>query len=334
MSDRELVVGTLGAGFIGSFHSYSFAMQTLVRNRLPVTIRLKRIVDLDAAARTEVQDRFGYEETGDDWRAMLDGAGIGVFVNAAPNNLHREPAVEAARRGIPVLCEKPLAHDADASFAMWREAAAAGIVHQAAFIHRFIPAIRYMRELIRGGTLGEPVHFRSSYLMSDYLRPDLPMGWRLDRAAAGTGTLGDLGSHHIDTARYLVGEIAEVMAVARVNVPEVDGRRIEVGRRLRLHRHLRERHGRHHPGLPGCGRIRPLRQHRGRLHRRLAALPGRQAERTSDRRGPRPGVPHHPGRQARPSARRLLVGRAACRAATRSAGSSASCTRSTTSSAR
>ena len=85
-----------------------------------------------------------------------------------------------------------------------------------------------MRELIQSGSLGEPIHFRSCYLMSDYLRPDLPMAWRLDKAVAGTGTLGDLGSHHIDTARYLVGEIAEVMAIAKVNVPEVEGHRIEV----------------------------------------------------------------------------------------------------------
>ena len=106
MSNQELVVGTLGAGFIGSFHSYSFALQKLVKNRLPVTTRLKRIVDLDEASRNEVQDRFGYEETGDDWRAMFDGSGVNVFVNAAPNNLHREPTVEAARRGIPVLCEE------------------------------------------------------------------------------------------------------------------------------------------------------------------------------------------------------------------------------------
>ena len=228
MSNQELVIGTLGAGFIGAFHSYSFAMQKLVKNRLPVTIRLKQIVDLDEATRNEVQDRFGYEETGDDWRAMLEGAGINVFVNAAPNNLHMEPTVEAARRGMPVLCEKPLAHDADAAHEMWREAERAGIVHQAAFIYRFIPAIRHMRELIRGGTLGEPIHFRSSYLMSDYLRPDLPMSWRLDKAVAGTGTFGDLGSHHIDTARFLIGEIDEVMAIARVNVPEVAGHRIEV----------------------------------------------------------------------------------------------------------
>ena len=88
-------------------------------------------------------------KTGDDWRALLDGSGINVFVNAAPNNLHMEPTVEAARRGMPVLCEKPLAHDADAAHEMWREADRAGIVHQAAFIYRFIPAIRYMRELIR-----------------------------------------------------------------------------------------------------------------------------------------------------------------------------------------
>ena len=201
MSNQELVIGTLGAGFIGAFHSYSFAMQKLVKNRLPVTIRLKQIVDLDEATRNEVQDRFGYEETGDDWRAMLEGAGINVFVNAAPNNLHMEPTVEAARRGMPVLCEKPLAHDADAAHEMWREAERAGIVHQAAFIYRFIPAIRHMRELIRGGTLGEPIHFRSSYLMSDYLRPDLPMSWRLDKAVLPAPEPSAISARTISTPR-------------------------------------------------------------------------------------------------------------------------------------
>lgn len=228
MSNQNIVVGTLGAGFIGSFHSYAFAMQKLVKNRLPVSIRLKNIVDLDEATRNEVRDRFGYEQTGDDWRAMIHDPDVNVLVNAAPNNLHLEPTLEAVKIGVPVLCEKPLAPGADHALQMWSAAKSANIVHQAAFIYRFIPAIRYMRELIRSGDLGELIHYRSAYLMSDYLNPDLKMSWRLDRNVAGTGTFGDLGSHHIDAARYLIGEIDEVAAMAKVNVPKVAGQKIEV----------------------------------------------------------------------------------------------------------
>jgi len=228
MTDREIVVGTLGAGFIGSFHSYSVAMQKLVKNRLPAAIRLKTIVDLNEASRAEVIDRFGYESGGDDWRAIFDDPEVNVFINAAPNDLHLEPTVVAAKKGLPVLCEKPLAPTADDALAMWSAAESARIVHQAAFIYRFIPAVRYMREVIQGGDLGEPIHFRSAYLMSDYLNPDLGMSWRLDRKVAGTGTFGDLGSHHIDAARYLIGEIDEVAAIAKVNVPEIGGRAVEV----------------------------------------------------------------------------------------------------------
>ena len=228
MKNKDIVVGTLGAGFIGSFHSYALAMQGLVRHRLPINLRKKIIVDLNEAIRSEAADRFGYETTGDDWSAMLDDPEITMFVNAAPNILHPEPVLKAASRSLPILCEKPLAKDADLAFSMWQAAKQAGITHQAAFIYRFIPAIRHMRELIQSGDLGEPIHYRSSYLMSDYLQPDLKYSWRLDKDIAGTGTYGDLASHHIDVARYLVDEIAEVSSISRVNVTEAEGRRIDV----------------------------------------------------------------------------------------------------------
>lgn len=228
MTAKDLVVGTLGAGFIGSFHSYGLAMQKMVRHRLPINLRNKIVVDLDRKAREEVADRFGYESSGDNWHAMLDDPEINLFINAAPNILHPEPTIKAAGRKLPVFCEKPLAINAELAFSMWKAAEQAGIVHQAGFVFRFIPAIRYMRELIRSGALGEPVHYRSAYLMSDYLAPDLKYSWRLDKSVAGTGTLGDLASHHIDVARFLVGEIGEVSAFTRINVPVVDGRKVDV----------------------------------------------------------------------------------------------------------
>jgi hypothetical protein len=69
-----------------------------------------------------------------------------------------------------------------------------GAVHQAAFVYRFVPALRYARELIQQGAVGDVTHFRSEYLMSNYLQPGLDFSLRLDKKIAGTGTFGDLGA--------------------------------------------------------------------------------------------------------------------------------------------
>ena len=221
-------VGMLGAGFIGMIHSYALRQQDSVRTRPPLLPLLVALADLNEQARGRCQERFGWEDASDDWHDAVDPSRIGLFVNAAPNHLHLEPTLAAARLGKHVFCEKPLAQDADTAFRLWSETAQTGVVHQCAFIFRFIPALRLFREIVQSGQIGEVLHFRSSYLMSTALEPGQPMSWRFDRAVAGSGAIGDLGAHHIDQARCLVGEIAEVAALGKTQVPARDGHRVEV----------------------------------------------------------------------------------------------------------
>lgn len=224
---KELNVGLLGAGFIGTFHSYALRLQSLIKEAPKASLRLKLVADRDQKARDTLIKRFGWEKGVDDWRTVLD-ADIDIFVNAGPNVLHAEPSITALKSGKAVFCEKPLAMDAAEAFEMWKAAAEAKAIHQAAFVYRFVPALRYARELIQSGAIGEVTHFRSEYLMSNYLQPGLDFSWRLDKKIAGTGTFGDLGAHHIDLARFLVGEISEVAAIGRTVVPQVAGKKVEV----------------------------------------------------------------------------------------------------------
>lgn len=225
---RLIGVGMLGAGFIGMIHSYALRVQELVRSRPALLPRLVALADLNAEARGRCQERFGWRDASDDWHDAVDAGDVGLFVNAAPNHLHLEPTLAAARAGRHVLCEKPLAQDADTAHRLWAETARTGVVHQCAFIFRFVPALRLMREIVRSGQIGEVLQFRSSYLMSTALEPGQPMSWRFDRAVAGSGAIGDLGAHHIDQARCLVGEIAEVAAIGKTQVAERDGQRVAV----------------------------------------------------------------------------------------------------------
>jgi predicted dehydrogenase len=225
---KNHIIGMLGAGFIGSFHSFALRMQELIKTPPKRDITLKLITDLNEATRRAVQKRFKWQQTETDWHAIIADPDINIFVNAGPNNLHSEPSTLALKAGKHVFCEKPLAEDAEKAFDMWNAASASKLMHQAAFVYRFVPAVRHMRDLIKSGKIGDVTAFRSNYLMNNYLQKDLAFSWRLDKKVAGSGTFGDLGAHHIDAARFLVGEVAEVGALARIAVPEVGGKKVEV----------------------------------------------------------------------------------------------------------
>ena len=221
-------VGMLGCGFIGMFHSHALRSLAHLRTRPAVEPDLIAVADISESAREVCSSRFGWAENGLDWRPIVADPRIGFFINSAPNDLHAEPSIEAARNGKHVFCEKPLGRTADEAFEMWRAVAETGVTHQCAFIFRFVPAIRFVREIIQSGELGEITHVRASFLMSTNLDPSQPMSWRMDKGVAGLGALGDLGAHMIDKARYTVGEIAEVSGLSKIAIPERDGQPIEV----------------------------------------------------------------------------------------------------------
>jgi predicted dehydrogenase len=158
-----------------------------------------------------------------DWRRLVTDDRIQLFDNAGSNDAHAEPTIAAAEAGRHVLCEKPLGRTAAESYEIWRRVATTGVKHLCGFNYRFVPAVRLAREVLEAGELGEIHHFRAAYLKDSGLGPPRP-GWRYEPARAGSGVVGDLASHVVDLARYLVGEIASVSALVRTLVP---GRRVD-----------------------------------------------------------------------------------------------------------
>jgi predicted dehydrogenase len=113
-----------------------------------------------------------------------------------------------------VVCEKPLAADAATARRMAQVARDSGRLAQVCFYYRTWPAIAWARELIEEGAIGRPVHFRG-WMLQDYAAdPATPLGWRA-AAGSGAGALDDLGSHILDVARFLVGDVAAVQAHCR-----------------------------------------------------------------------------------------------------------------------
>jgi predicted dehydrogenase len=220
---RTLRLGQLGAGFIGQMHSLAFGEVYRLRRDPVITAELVAIADRDRALAETVAARYRWAHILDDWRAIVARPDIDLFLNSGPNDLHAEPCIAAAKAGKHVFVEKPLARTADEAHALWQGVAATGVKHMCAFMHRFIPALRLARTMIAEGELGEIRHYRSTFLLN-MVEPDRPLSWRYDGNLAGGGATGDLGSHHIDLARYLVGDVARVRAMTRRWTNDPSGR--------------------------------------------------------------------------------------------------------------
>lgn len=215
-----LGVGMLGYAFMGKAHTNAYKTLDYIDTPPPARTRLVALGGrspdkVEAAAR-----RYGYDHALTDWHDFVSLPDIQIFDNCAPNNLHAAPSIAAAEAGKHVICEKPLARDAAEALQMVEAVRAAGVVNMTAFNYRFVPAVRLMRDIIEQGRLGRIYHFRARYLQEWIMDPGFEMVWRLDAAEAGSGVLGDLGTHIIDLARYLVGEPESVQGLARTFIPE------------------------------------------------------------------------------------------------------------------
>jgi predicted dehydrogenase len=219
----EIGVGILGYAFMGKAHSNALKKLPYMMYP-PVAIpKLVAIAGRNKEAVTEAARRYGYQKAYTDWKEMIDDPDVQVFDNSGPNNVHVEPNVYAAKAGKHIISEKPLGRNAEECHTMWQAAKKAKIKHQVAFNYRFVPAVRLVRDLIDTGKLGRIYHFRATYLQEWITDPDFPMIWRLDAKQAGSGSLGDLGSHIIDLARFLVGEPKTLMAKTGTFIKERPG---------------------------------------------------------------------------------------------------------------
>jgi len=207
----EVNVALIGYSFMGRAHSNAYRqVGPFFQPRLMP--RMKVLCGRDAKAVRRAARVLGWEETSTDWRAVVERPDIDLVDVSTPGDSHAEIAIAAARAGKAVFCEKPLANTLPQARAMLAAVRKAGVTHMICHNYRRIPAVQVAAELIASGRLGKIRHYRATYLQDWIVDPKFPLLWRLRKDQAGSGALGDLASHSVDLARFLVGEIAEVSA--------------------------------------------------------------------------------------------------------------------------
>ncbi len=165
-------------------------------------------------------ERWGWEQTETDWRKVIENKEIDIIDISVPTYLHHEIAVEAAKAGKHIFCEKPFALTVTEAQEMYEEAEKAGIVHYLNHNYRRAPAVRLAKKLIDEGFVGKIYHWRGAYLQDWIVDPEFPLTWHLQKDKAGAGPHFDLNSHSVDLARYLVGEITSISALTPTIIKE------------------------------------------------------------------------------------------------------------------
>lgn len=195
MNDGQMLrTGIIGAGWIGRRHADTLA------GRRDTT--LSAVCDLDAELAAEIAARYGADAF-TDWQEMLDAAALDAVWVCTPPKAHAAPAIAALQRGLPLYLEKPIARSLSDAQSIVTAAERAGVVCAVGYQWHALDVLDDLRHSLDGQTVG--------CLIGQSIGGTQSRPWFLDQAEGG-GNLLERGSHHIDLARAVAGEIVAVQA--------------------------------------------------------------------------------------------------------------------------
>src|SRR5438067_3040171 len=207
----SVTAAIVGAGNIGRTHAGAYA---------EAGARVVGVCDVDRARAASLAAELRAAAY-TDVDTMLDELRPTVVSVCTPPAAHTEPACAVARRGIPILCEKPLAESVPAAEAILTAARAGGAPCMVGFCHRFHEPVVQIKDLLAAGEIGEPVLLRNRFA---FRFEGVEKTWFSDPGVSGGGTLMDTSVHSLDLYRFLIGEITQVAAQLQTRTP---GLRVE-----------------------------------------------------------------------------------------------------------
>ena len=218
MALPEVRIGVVGYGMMGRAHAYAYTAAPVMRS-LPVRPRLVVISGRDEAKVERAAAAYGFESWTSDWRELVKRRDVDIVDICTPPGTHAEIAAAAAANGKAVICEKPLAVSYAQAVSAMEAARQAKVLNAVGFNYRRLPAVSLMKRMVDEGAVGKVRLWRGVWLSDEFVDPAIPFDWRFDRAVGGS-TIADLGSHLIDMAVWMVGDVAEVSAQSETFIKE------------------------------------------------------------------------------------------------------------------
>lgn len=194
---KKLRVGVIGVGGIG------FGAHLSGYEKLADKVEIVAVCDIDEAKLERASKRYGVSETFTDYREMLKMKELDAVNVCTPNYLHHPISIAALEAGKHVLCEKPLALNAEQGEEMVAAAKKAGKLFMIGVNNRYRDESQKLKRMIERGELGEVYAARTGWIR----RRGVPFwgDWFMEKAKAGGGPLIDIGVHMLDLTRWLIG---------------------------------------------------------------------------------------------------------------------------------
>mgnify|MGYP000150339703 CR=1 FL=1 len=198
---KTIGMGIIGTGGWGAMHARTYATTP--------GVSVRAVADMAKARAEELAGAYGAKAYGD-YRDLLADPDVEAVSVVTPDFAHEEILIDAAKAGKHILAEKPLAMTVEACERIVAEADRAGVLLMVDFHARWSPPLCKMHEAVRKGEIGEPRHVY--YRLNDRIYvPTEMLSW-----AGGTTVLWFVGSHAIDTVRWLLGdEVCRVYGISR-----------------------------------------------------------------------------------------------------------------------
>lgn len=222
----RLRIALIGAGFMARSHTIAYDALSTLFPELGAKPQLEILADAVEDTARDAAERLGYARWTADWREAVTDPDIDIVDIVTPNWLHYEVAMAAIAAGKHVYCEKPLAITAAEAKEMWEAARDAGVKTIVGFSYLGNPGIQLAKQLVEDGTLGDVWSVKAHFIVDANADPRLPRTWHYERAKAGLGALGDIGSHAVAIVQEIAGPISSVfgeLATAVSERPEAVG---------------------------------------------------------------------------------------------------------------
>ncbi len=216
---KDINIGLVGTRFMGKAHSNAYARVSRFFE-LPANPVLHSACGLELDQVQILAKKFGWKNAETEYQKLIQSEEIDLIDICTSNDFHMPIALEAAKAGKNILCEKPMARNAEEAIKMYDAVNEAGVINMMIFNYRFLPAVALAKNLIEHGKLGEIRHFNAVYYQDWLVDPSFPIVWRHSKEKSGSGAHGDMNAHIVDLARYLVGEFEAVTGEQRVFVKE------------------------------------------------------------------------------------------------------------------
>lgn len=203
---KKLNWGLIGAGDI-------------VRKRVAPAINALENCKLIAVSRNRADlaegfaKKFGAEKWFADWHELLKDEDVEAVYIATPVFLHKAQTIAAAENGKHVLCEKPMALNAEDCKEMIAACKANNVKLGIAYYRRFYPVIEKIKEIIASNEIGKISVAQMNAFEFFNPTPEHPRFWLLEKEKSGGGPMMDFGCHRLEVLTNLFGQVSQVKSV-------------------------------------------------------------------------------------------------------------------------